>query len=102
MDNATLTLVIAIVGCLVGLAGWYRNSTHDSEENARKTSSIETKLDFIAEDVKDTKAEIRSFRGELSETKTVANTALARADAAHDRLDALEAPSAHASRKEVI
>ena len=56
----------------------------------KSTFAIETKLDFVGDDVKDTKAEIRSFRGEMSETKTVANTALARSDAAHERIDATE------------
>lgn len=31
MDVATLTTLVAIIGCLVGLAGWYRNSSKDAE-----------------------------------------------------------------------
>lgn len=90
MDVATLTTLVAIIGCLVGLAGWSRNSKEDAENGEKRTSTIETKLDFISEDIKDTKAEIRAQRSEMSETKQLAITAMAKAESAHDRLDALE------------
>ena len=30
MDVSTVSIIIAIVGCLVGLAGWLRNNRADS------------------------------------------------------------------------
>ena len=90
MDNATLTLLVAIIGCIVGLAGWYRNSKEDSEEQATRSAEIATKLDFLANDTKDVKAELRAQRSDNMETKQIALNAKASAEAAHDRLDAIE------------
>ena len=98
MDVTTTTAVIAIIGCIIGVAGFLRNASADSADQSAAMTRIETSLGYIGEDVKDTKAELRAMRTETAEAKQMASTALMRADAAHDRLDALDVPTAHESR----
>lgn len=90
MDQDTIYLLIAIIGCVVGLAGWLRNAESDEKDQASDRAAIATKLDFISEDVKDTKAELRTFRTDLAETRSTASAALSSARAAHARIDAIE------------
>ena len=43
----TLFLIIAIIGCFVGLAGWLGKREDNVEENARWRGSVDGKLDAI-------------------------------------------------------
>ena len=42
-----LSWVVAIVGCLVGLAGWTRTRDKDKSGDVRQLTTIEMKLDTI-------------------------------------------------------
>lgn len=85
-----ITFAIAIIGCVVGVSAWYYSRKDENDKAAREQSAIETKLDFISEDIKDTKAEIRAFRGDLNETKEIALKAYNKAEAAHVRIDQIQ------------
>ena len=99
MDGATITLIIAIVGCIVGLSGFALNASKEVGDKSSDMTRVETKLDFIADDVKDTKVEIKAMRADTSEAKSLAIKALENSKAAHERLDELNAPSAYIARK---
>lgn len=89
MDLTTVSIIIAIVGCLVGLAGWWRNNRNDSGQQKATESEIKTTLDFIQNDIKEMKVDIRSFNRDLQDVRSIAIAAKTEAKRANDRLDNL-------------
>ena len=82
-----LTFVIAIIGCVVSVSGVNSRQRSEAKKEEHYITTISTKLDFISEDVKDVKADQRSFQRDINEIRTIAMNAKERADAAHRRLD---------------
>lgn len=89
MDIATISIIIAIIGCLVGVSGWIRNVRSDVEEKEGETSEIKTSLDFISNDIKDLKVDVRAFNRDLQDVRTIAISAENEAKRANDRIDRL-------------
>lgn len=87
MDINTISIIIAIVGCLVGAAGWLRNTRTDASQQKAAESEIKTKLDFMSNDIKEVKVDIRSFSRDLQDVKTIAIAAEAEAKRANTRID---------------
>ena len=55
MDITTISIIIAVIGCLVGAAGWLRNTRTDASQQKAAESEIKTKLDFMSNDIKEVK-----------------------------------------------
>ena len=89
MDVATISIIVAIIGCLVGVSGWIRNAKSDAGHDGRENSEIKTSLDFIANDVKDLKVDVRAFNRDLQDVRTIAVSAENEAKRANDRIDRL-------------
>ena len=89
MDIATISIIVAIIGCLVGAAGWLRNTRTDASQQKATESEIKTKLDFMSNDIKEVKVDVRSFSRDLQEVRAIAITAEADAKRANDRIDKL-------------
>ncbi len=89
MDITTISIIIAIIGCLVGVAGWLRNSKVDASEQKATESEIKTKLDFMSNDIKEVKVDVRSFSRDLQEVRTIAISAKAEAERANSRINQL-------------
>lgn len=90
MDVATISIIIAIIGCLVGISGWLRNTKGDSSQQKATETELKTTLDFVANDVKELKVDVRAFNRDLQDVRTIAVTAGAEAKRANDRLDRLD------------
>lgn len=43
----TVSLIIGLVGCMVGVAGWLRNKDNKTESDAEWKGSVNAKLDII-------------------------------------------------------
>lgn len=82
-----LTFVIAIIGCIISVSGVSYRQRNEAKKDEHYITTISTKLDFISEDVKDVKADQRSFQRDINEIRNIAINAKERADAAHRRLD---------------
>ena len=99
---AVCSVLVAFVALLVGIFRDASNSQKDSagetSEILQKLTEIKTTQDFQTNDMKDVKADVRSFRGELTEVKAIADKALAEGRAANTRLDYIDAPSAYKVR----
>lgn len=91
MDTVTISVAIAIIGCVIGVLGWARTTSHDESELASAIAAIKTSLSYIEQDIKEIKAEFRRVDTEAREAQATAVKALAVANAAHERLDELEA-----------
>ena len=89
MDINTISIIIAIIGCLVGAAGWLRNTRTDASQQKASESEIKTKLDFMSNDIKEVKIDIRSFNRDLQDVRTIAVSAEAEAKRANTRIDSL-------------
>lgn len=89
MDVNTISIIIAIIGCLVGAAGWLRNTRTDASQQKATESEIKTKLDFVSNDIKEVKVDIRSFNRDLQDIRTIAVSAEAEAKRANTRIDHL-------------
>ena len=89
MDVSTISIAIAIIGCLVGAAGWLRNTRADASQQKASESEIKTKLDFMSNDIKEVKVDIRSFNRDLQDVRTIAVAAKADAERANTRIDHL-------------
>ena len=89
MDISTISIIIAIIGCLVGAAGWLRNSKSDASQQKASESEIKTKLDFMSNDMKEIKVDVRSFSRDLQEVRTIAISAESEAKRANSRIDSL-------------
>lgn len=87
MNISTISIIIAIIGCLVGLAGWLRNTRTDSGQQKATESEIKTTLDFMSNDLKEVKVDIRSFNRDLQDVRGIAISAQADAKRANDRID---------------
>lgn len=99
MDMTTVTALITIIGCLLGLSGWYFGRKDAATKNAKDNGIFVNELGHIGNDVKDIKAEFRSFRTDINETRSMAMQAKALAETAHDRLDSLGAPNTYDIRR---
>lgn len=89
IDMTTISIIIAIIGCLVGISGWVRNLRSDAEKEEGETSEIKTSLDFISNDIKDLKVDVRAFNRDLQDVRTIAVSAENEAKRANDRIDRL-------------
>lgn len=87
MDVTTISIIIAIIGCLVGAAGWLRNTRADASQQKATESEIKTKLDFMSNDIKEVKVDVRSFSRDLQEVRNIAIAAEADAKRANSRID---------------
>lgn len=83
------TVIVAVLSLVIAFATWVSKSKQDYGKQDAHNASVLTKLDFISEDVKDVKADQRSFRQEINEVRNIATHASERAEAAHNRLDRL-------------
>lgn len=106
MDTDTVYLIIALIGCAVGVYGLVERSRSAAKGDGSDITRIETTLDFVAENGRETKTEIRGLRAEMAkatedarDARANAALALERADAAHERLDAMGAPGAKSQRR---
>jgi len=59
----------------------------DEGEDRASNATVLTKLEFISDDLKDIKAEYRATTDELKKVREIAEHAVERANAAHNRLD---------------
>lgn len=86
-----LVYMVPVIALIVSILTFHKSSKEKSEssasEQASRDATISTKLDFIAEDVKDVKAEQRAIQRNVNDVRDIAVKAKESADAAHRRLD---------------
>lgn len=87
METAHVTALVAVLSLVVAFATWLANTKRSSGQQDAHNASVVTKLDLIADDIKDIKADYRSISRKVDEVKDVAIRAEDSAKAAHRRLD---------------
>lgn len=104
MDGQTIAYIIAAIGCVIGIAGWLRNSNSDAGEQAASNAVLATKLDGLTTQNGEMKTSIDKLDGKVDmqiRTQTEMQTRLVKIEEGQktqwrllddhgDRIDALE------------
>ena len=88
--NVNTGILIALIGCIVGLAGWLRN--HDTD-NAKETSNMTTvivKLENIRVGISDLKSDLKRTAEDLQGIDRRLTIVEQSAKQAHKRIDELK------------
>lgn len=83
MDPNTVSLMIAIAGCFVGLAGWLRGRDGKLSNDAEWKGQVNAKLDIIA----GVKTDVADLKEEVSDLGKKVVIVEQSAKSAHKRLD---------------
>lgn len=83
-------ILIAIVGCFVGLAGWLKSRDSKIANDAEWKGGVNAKLDTIHSDVGGVCADVRALRSEFTEHGERLTAVEESAKQAHKRIDGLE------------
>ena len=100
MNLDTIYFLIAVIGCIVGVAGWIRSLKRESISSAFELQKLNTQVQHLLEESSALKTELKGIQEDITNILSLSMDAKATASAAHDRLDALGATSAHQSREE--
>ena len=65
-NNIEISLLIAMVGCFVGLAGWLSGRDKKIANDAEWKGSVNAKLDTIHNDISGVNGEIRDIKATLA------------------------------------
>lgn len=87
MDTVTITILVAIVGCLVGVANWVRNTRGDTDQLVAYVTKLETQITHLEEQISDLKSEIKVTQTQIQKAIEDSITAKNTAMALHTRLD---------------
>lgn len=85
-NSIEISLLIAMVGCFVGLAGWLKSRDKEIAKDAEWKGQVNAKLDGILgirSDVEDIDKRVREHDKQITSARE-------RADSAHKRIDRLE------------
>lgn len=72
IDSVTISFLIAVIGCIIGLSGWYFGRKKDTQVEDGKLEDIRTsiikanmKLDNVCAVTSDIKTDIKSMNNQL-------------------------------------
>lgn len=85
-DNIGISLLITIIGCFIGLAGWLKSRDSKIANDAEWKGQVNAKLDGILgirSDVDDIDKRVREHDKQITSARE-------RADSAHKRIDTME------------
>jgi len=90
IDPSTLTLLIAIIGCIIAVLSFFRSGSNSSAIEAREMGRIEQKIDGLISDVREIKEQNFETAKMESQTKERLDTLFKWKDNTEKRLTALE------------
>ncbi|MGI5885627.1 MAG: hypothetical protein ACOX83_11805 [Candidatus Spyradocola sp.] len=85
-----VSYIIAIVGCLVGLAGWLRNKSNDTKNDGAVLAAIQSDVGYIKAGNDDIKRRIDDMSEQMVSMRERMTRVEASAKQAHKRLDRME------------
>lgn len=89
MEISTGTL-IAVIGCIVGLAGWLRNHDTDTTKETSNLTTVIVKLENIRVSISDLKLELKRTAEDLQGIDRRLTIVEQSAKQAHKRIDELK------------
>lgn len=101
-EATIIALAALLMSVIVGTYNIIRGNKQDGNQQSKDAADtrqllteIKTSQEFMSNDTKDMKADLRSFQRDLQEIRTTAAMALASANKANERIDNLEKGGAH-------
>lgn len=95
----TIALIVSLGLCAINVLAFAFSRLGDHGKREHWQGQVTVQLANISEDIKDVKADQKTFNKELAQTREIAYKAKSTADKAHERLDKLNAPSAYGSNE---
>jgi outer membrane murein-binding lipoprotein Lpp len=89
MDVTTISILIALVGCFIGLAGWLSGRDKRIAGDAHWRGGVDAKLDNISSGINGVCAEVKAVQRTLSEHGERLSTVETSAKQAHHRIDGI-------------
>lgn len=83
------SVLIAIIGCIVGLAGWLRNHDSDSKKETTDMTTVIVKLENIRAGIAELKADVKRTSEDLQGIDRRLTVVEQSTKSAHKRLDEL-------------
>lgn len=65
--NINTGVLIAVIGCIVGLAGWLRNHDTDQEKETSNMTTVIVKLENIRGSISDLKSDLKRTAEDLKD-----------------------------------
>lgn len=83
-------VLIALIGCIVGLAGWLRNHDTDQEKETSNMTTVIVKLENIRVSISDLKLDLKRTAEDLQSIDRRLTIVEQSAKQAHKRIDELK------------
>ena len=83
-------VLIALIGCIVGLAGWLRNHDSDNERETSNMTTVIVKLENIRVGISDLKSDLKRTAEDLKGIDRRLTIVEQSAKQAHKRIDELK------------
>ena len=83
-------VLIALIGCIVGLAGWLRNHDTDNERETSNMTTVIVKLENIRVGISDLKSDLKRTAEDLKGIDRRLTIVEQSAKQAHKRIDELK------------
>ena len=83
-------ILIALIGCIVGLAGWLRNHDSDNERETSNMTTVIVKLENIRVGISDLKSDLKRTAEDLKGIDRRLTIVEQSAKQAHKRIDELK------------
>lgn len=83
-------VLIALIGCIVGLAGWLRNHDSDQEKETSNMTTVIVKLENIRVGISDLKSDLKRTAEDLKGIDRRLTIVEQSAKQAHKRIDELK------------
>lgn len=88
--NVNTGILIALIGCIVGLAGWLRNHDSDNERETSNMTTVIVKLENIRGGISDLKSDLKRTAEDLKGIDRRLTIVEQSAKQAHKRIDELK------------
>ncbi|WP_461206940.1 hypothetical protein [Clostridium sp. DL1XJH146] len=90
MTNIGIGVICTILGTLLGLSGFWRNSKNDIKDDSRQFTRVESKLDYVSKGVDDIRLDIKAQDRKISDVVERVVRVEESTKSAHHRLDEIE------------
>lgn len=90
INSIEISLLIAVIGCFVGLAGWLKSRDGKIANDAEWKGSVNAKLDTIHGDIGGVCTDIREVKAALSDHGERLKAVESSTAQAHKRIDRME------------
>ena len=90
MENISITILIAIIGCIVSVGTFFLGRAKDSEKRGREDGEVKTLLNYIVKAVDEIRLDFRAMNSRVDDLASRMVKVEESGKALHRRVDKLE------------